>query len=134
MGEQGQNEPTIQPHHHGSCGWAEKFGCAFRGIACGIRGQRSYLVHLPMAAAVVACAAAFRASLVEWCVLLLCIAIVLTAELFNTALEQLAKMITAAHDPRMRDALDIGSAAVLTASIGAAIVGAAIFLNLVWPK
>lgn len=83
-----------------------------------------------MAAAVVACAVIFRANLWQWCVLLLCITIVLAAEMFNTVLEYFGKMITDKFDPRMRDALDIGSAAVLVASIGAAIVGAIIFLQL----
>lgn len=84
-----------------------------------------------MAAAVIACAALFHASLTEWCLLLLCITLVLSAEMFNTVLEHFGKMITDKFDPRMRDALDIGSAAVLVASIGAAIVGAIVFLNLV---
>jgi diacylglycerol kinase len=117
--------------HHAS--WAGKFRCAFRGLVCGIRGQRSFYVHLPMAAAVIACAAVFRASLLDWCVLLLCITIVLSAEMFNTVLEHFGKMITDKYDPRMRDALDIGSAAVLVASIGAAIVGAIVFLSLMRP-
>ena len=58
-------------------------------------------------------------SLVEWCLLLLCIAGVLTAEMFNSALESMAKAITGESDPHLGNSLDIGSAAVLVASIGA---------------
>ncbi len=115
-------------HHHGT--WAHKFRCAFRGLKCGIHGQRSFYVHLPMAAAVIVMAAVLRASIWQWSLLLLCITIVLTAEMLNSSLEHFAKIITDKHDPRMGDALDIGSAAVLIASIGAAIVGAIVFIDL----
>ena len=120
------HDPPKQPQRS----WRRKFGCAFRGLACGVRGQRSFYVHFTLAAAVVACAVFFQAALWQWCVLLLCIAIVLTAEMFNSALELFGKMITDKYDPRMADALDIGSAAVLVASIGAAIVGAIVFIDL----
>ncbi|NQU23523.1 MAG: diacylglycerol kinase family protein, partial [Candidatus Nealsonbacteria bacterium] len=55
--------------------------------------------------------------------------VVFCAEMFNSALESLAKAITDQFDPHVRTALNVGSAAVLVASIGAAIVGAIIFLN-----
>ncbi len=71
----------------------------------------------------IVCAVVMRMPRVEWCVLLVCIATVLAAETFNSALELLAKAITDEHDPRLADALDIGSGAVLAASIGAALVG-----------
>ncbi len=58
---------------------------------------------------------------------MLCIAGVLTAEMFNSALESMAKAITGESDPHLGNSLDIGSAAVLVASIGAAVVGAIIF-------
>ena len=75
------------------------------------------------------CAVVMQMPRVEWCVLLVCIAMVLAAETFNSALELLAKAITDEHDPRLADALDIGSAAVLVASIGAALVGSILFLH-----
>jgi len=109
--------------------WIQKFGHAFRGVWQEVCEDRSFRVHFSMAAAVIVCAALFRVSLIEWCILLACIAIVLTAELFNSALELMAKAITDEHDPRVGAALDIGSAAVLTAVIGASIIGAIIFLR-----
>jgi diacylglycerol kinase len=56
------------------------------------------------------------------------VAIVLTAELFNTAVEWLAKAVTRTEDPHIEAALDIASGAVLLAAAGAAIVGLLIFL------
>ncbi len=109
--------------------WAEKFRCAFRGVKFGVRGQRSFLAHSVFAVAVIACAAGFRVTLVEWCILLLCIAVVFLAEMFNSALEMLAKAISDKENACLGMALDIGSAAVLVAAVGAAIVGSIVFIN-----
>jgi diacylglycerol kinase (ATP) len=79
-----------------------------------------------MALAVIVAAAAVRVSLVEACVLGLCISTVLAAEIFNTALEYLAREITSERRPGLAAALDMASGAVLVSAIGAAVVGAAI--------
>jgi diacylglycerol kinase len=109
--------------------WRDKFRDAFRGMGVGARGQRSFVVHLLIAALVVALAINLRVSLGEWCLLLLCIASVLTAEMFNSALESMAKAITHESHPHLGDSLDIASAAVLVASLGAALVGTIVFAN-----
>jgi diacylglycerol kinase len=109
--------------------WRHKFRDAFRGVRCGMRGQLSFRVHLFMAAAVVIAAALLRAQLCQWCALLLCIAGVLTAEMFNSAMEHFAKAVEKNRNPQIGEALDTASAAVLIASIGAAIVGALIFVE-----
>lgn len=109
--------------------WPRKFRDAFRGVWLGVRGQSSFRVHFFFTALVIVCAASMQVPLAQWCLLLLCIALVITAEMFNSALEVLAKAITDKQDPHLADALDIGSAAVLVASIGAVIVGSIIFIH-----
>lgn len=106
--------------------WSKKFRHAFRGLREGGRGQNSFLVHIPVACFVLAAAVQFQVSTLEWCILVVCITIVVSAELFNTAIESLAKAITDEYDPNIRDALDIASAAVLIMAVGAAVVGALI--------
>ena len=114
----------------GERSWPEKFRDAFNGLSEGVHDQGSFLVHFAATAVVAAIAAALRIdSVVEWCILLLCIAIVLAAEMFNSALEHMARAVTRKVDPDVGKALDIGSAAVLVAAIGATITGAAIFIN-----
>jgi diacylglycerol kinase len=109
--------------------WSRKFADAFRGVAVGVWGQRSFTAHFTIAAAVIACGFAFGVTLTEWCFLLLCITAVLVTELLNSAVEFLAKAVTDTHHPMVRDALDICSGAVLVAAVGSALVGAIIFLN-----
>jgi diacylglycerol kinase len=107
--------------------WARKFRDAFRGMREGVRGQNSFWVHFLVAAAVVAAGVVLGISLTEWCLVAICIAGVIAAEMFNSALESMAKAITGESHPHLGNSLDIGSAAVLVAAIGAAAVGAIIF-------
>jgi diacylglycerol kinase len=107
--------------------WKQKFADAFRGLHEGIRGGSSFVAHLAVAAGVLAAAAALRMDTQQRCLLVMCIAAVLAAEMFNSALESLARAITTEENPHIRDALDIASGAVLTAAFGASAVGVLLF-------
>jgi diacylglycerol kinase len=109
--------------------WRAKFGAAFRGLKLGIRGHSSFFVHFFFAALVVAAAIALGCDLVEWCLLLGCIGAVLTAELFNSAIETLFRGLDEATKERVWPCLDIAAGAVLLASIAAAVIGLIIFLH-----
>ena len=107
--------------------WSRKFADAFRGLARAVRTQSSFAVHLLAAGAVVAAGALFRGSAVEWCLRVFAIGLVLMAEIFNTAIESLARAPGSRRHPRFRDALDMASAAVLLAAITATVIGVIVF-------
>ena len=65
----------------------------------------------------------------EWCAVLLCIALVISLELVNTALERLGDRVTGERDALIGLAKDCAAGAVLTASIVSAIVGALVFFG-----
>jgi diacylglycerol kinase len=109
--------------------WAQKFRLACRGLKAGIHGQSSFFVHFFLAAAVLATAAVLGVSRAEWCLLLLCISGVLAAEMFNSALEAMARAVADEFNPHVADALDIASAAVLLSALGAVLVGLMIFVS-----
>lgn len=119
----------MQPHR---TSWLRKFACAFRGIAIGIREQNSFYVHIPVAAGVVAAAWWLGVSRVEWCLLVLCIGAVVASEMFNSAIEHLAKAITRDENPHLRDALDAASGAVLIAAMTATGVGILVLFGNCW--
>ncbi len=99
MSENNQNGPAPEhkPAHQRT--WADKFGDAFRGMHTGVRGQSSFFVHFFTATLVITCGAVLRLdNLAQWCCLLLCIVVVLSAEMFNTALESMARAVTSEHD------------------------------------
>lgn len=112
--------------------WARKFGDAFRGIAAGVRGQRSFDVHLVSAILVVIAGFVLRVSWEEWCLLILCIGQVMVAELFNSALEWLARAIDTQYNARIEHGLNVASGAVFIASVSSAIVGTLIFGRRLW--
>ena len=118
--------------------WRGKFHAALRGMKLGIRGHSSFFVHFFFAALVVAGAVVLRCTLAEWCLLLLCIGGVLTAELFNSAVETLFRGLDETAKSRAWPALDIAAGAVLAASIVAALIGAVIFIHrlslMIWPE
>lgn len=107
--------------------WRAKFRDALRGLKLGVRGHSSFFVHFFFAALVLAAAAILRCSLGQWCVLILCIGLVLTAELFNSAIETLFRGLDEPTRERGWPALDIAAGAVLLASLVAATIGIVIF-------
>ncbi len=99
--------------------WPTKFRDALRGLKLGIRGHSSFFVHFFTAALVLAAGLVFQCVLLEWCILLGCIGMVLTAELFNSAIETLFRGLDAETKERTWPALDISAGAVLLASLAA---------------
>lgn len=64
----------------------------------------------------------------EWAIVILATALVLTAEAFNTAFEIDINLTSPGEHPYARDTKDVAAGAVLIASITASIVGLLIFL------
>jgi diacylglycerol kinase len=94
-----------------------------------MRGQSSFSVHFFCAAAAVAMCVALNCRAWEWCVILMCIGGVLTAELFNSAIEALFHGLDPQTKSRRNGSLDIAAGAVLTASVFAAIIGAVVLVG-----
>ncbi len=103
--------------------WFSKFGHAMRGMMTAFSQEDSFTVHLPVGFAVLVVGMMQGIARIDWLLLVLCVTIVIVAELFNSAIERLATAITTEVHPDIRDALDIASGAVLATSLGAAVVG-----------
>ena len=109
--------------------WPQKFRVAFRGLKLGIRGESSFFVHFFFTALVLVAAVVLQCDANQWCILLACIGLVLTAELFNTAIEVLFRGLDESTRQRAWPCLDIAAGAVLLASIIAAIIGSVVFVG-----
>lgn len=109
--------------------WHAKFKVALRGIKWGVRGHSSFSVHFFFTALVIVAAYILECDLMEWCILLGCVGFVLTAELFNSAIETLFRGLDETTRERCWQALDISAGAVLLASLTASIIGGLIFLK-----
>ncbi|WP_233216461.1 diacylglycerol kinase [Blastopirellula marina] len=120
-----KNEMTPQ-------GWVRKFQLAFSGLFWAIRTEGSFSVHLPAAALAISGAVLLSFDPGRWAVLVGMIGMVLTAELLNTALETLAQAVDEDHNHHIKRALDTASAAVLTISMTAVVVGGFLFWHPFW--
>jgi len=64
----------------------------------------------------------------EWIVVVLCVAVVLSLEAMNTAIEHLTDLVSPGFHPLAGKTKDVAAAAVLLAAMGAVVVGLLIFL------
>ena len=107
---------------------AKSFVYAFAGVVALLRTQHNAWIHAAASLAVVAAGLWLGVSAGQWCALVLAMALVWSAEAFNTALELLADAVVPDHDPLVGRAKDVAAAGVLLASIGAAAVGLIVFV------
>jgi diacylglycerol kinase (ATP) len=103
------------------------FNLAFEGVIHVLRTQRNMRIHFGIAVAVLVAALATGVQRIELVALLLAIAFVLIAEMFNTAVEATIDVATTAFDPLAKLAKDIAAGAVLIATVNAVAVGYLVF-------
>ncbi len=108
-------------------GLLHSFGCALRGFRM-LRLEWNLTIHIAAATFVFLEAAVLKVSVLEWVALLLAAGVVLGLELVNSTIERLGTSLASGHDEEIRLVKDAAAAAVLCASIVAAVVGAVIFL------
>ena len=102
---------------------------ALAGLLIAWRSERSFRFQLFALIVVVVGCAFVRLEPGWWAILLLTSALVLSAELFNTALEHLADHLHPEIHPQIRIVKDCAAAAVLIASCAAVAVGIALILH-----
>lgn len=91
------------------------------------RSQPNARIHFLATILVVSAGFYFGISKVEWILIVMCVAAVLSLEALNTAIEYLTDLISPEHQPLAGRAKDVAAAAVLLAAIGAVVVALLIF-------
>lgn len=106
------------------------FKFAFIGVKHGLE-EHNMRFHLFATVLVVVLGFIFSITKMEWAVLLFSIGLVLTAELINTAIEEVCDVLTSAHPTSYKKAgkpKDISAGAVLIAAVVALVIGLIIFI------
>ena len=85
-------------------------------------------VHILIMLLVIIAGIILEISQTEWCICITLFAIVISAELFNTAIETVVDMITKEKNEKAKLAKDISAGAVVVVAIAAAIIGLIIFV------
>lgn len=107
----------------------KSFKYAGAGLWWLLRYEHNARLHLLAAAAAVGMGLYLGISRTEWIAVVLCIGGVLALEGMNSALEALADYVAPEHQPLIGRAKDLAAGAVLVFAMGAAVVGALIFLD-----
>src|SRR5262249_26262435 len=96
------------------------------------RTQQNFRLHVLAAVLVIIAGGILRISLAEGAILAICVGMVMTAEIFNTAIEKLVDLACPKIDERARFIKDISAAAVLVAALTAVAVGMVILGSRAW--
>jgi diacylglycerol kinase (ATP) len=107
----------------------KSFGYALQGIYIATRGQLNIKIHFLAVICVTAAGMFFHITSYEWCLVVICYSIVLTAELLNSAIENLVDLVSPGYHPLAGKVKDIAAGAVLISAAAAAIVSLFIFLK-----
>lgn len=105
----------------------DSFRWAAAGVACCIRRERNFRIHLVAACYALAMGIWMELTRVEWTLLSLCIGLVLSMELLNTALEAAVDLMGTGRHPLAKIAKDTAAGAVLAAAFISVVNGFLLF-------
>ena len=104
------------------------FKYAFQGIWASFKSERNMKIHVFMMIFVILCGLLLNIHLGEWITCIILFALVIGAELFNTAIEAVVDMISLEKSPQAKLAKDISAGAVLVFAMASALIGLLIFV------
>lgn len=104
------------------------FRYAFQGLFYAAYTQLNFRFHLVAAILAIVMGYFFHVSVTEWVWIGLVIAMVISAELFNTAVERVVDLVSPQWNDKAKQAKDLSAAAVLVIAIIAFVIGMVIFV------
>jgi len=104
------------------------FGYAFRGLIFLFKGQPNAWIHLSAAIVVIVAGIVLDITLTEWLLVIVAMGSVFTAELFNTAIEEMVNRLSPEQHPVAGRIKDLAAGGVLLAAMTSAVIGIIIFL------
>lgn len=106
----------------------DAFYNAFYGILCTAKVEAHVKFHWLATILIIIAGLWFSVSLIEWCLLLICIGIVISLEMLNSSVEKICDMVHPEYHEKVKYIKDVAAGAVLLFSIVAAIIGLIVFL------
>lgn len=104
------------------------FKVAFGGIFHFLVSERNGRIQMAAAMLAVLAGFIFRITVTEWMFVIMSMAMVLGAEMLNTAIEKTCDLISESNDRKIKFIKDVSAGAVLILSITSAIIAAIVFL------
>jgi diacylglycerol kinase (ATP) len=103
------------------------FKFAFNGIRLMFKSGPNFIIQLLIAILVISAGIYFQITTYEWTTILICVGGVLSAEIFNTAIEKMVDHLSPEKNKYAGEIKDLAAGAVLLFSIITAIIGIIIF-------
>lgn len=126
-----EREPEVWLARSGRRTARAKLLAGLRGLKHAVRGDSSFFAHAYRTLLIALAAGLLGVSAGAWCLLAIVTAMVLIAEIANSAIDTLARAIGDPEEPRLKAAREIGSAGVLVAvTVKAAVAITVITLQL----
>ena len=104
------------------------FGFAFHGIAQAFRSELNLKIHALISVCVIIAGFVLHISMGKWIAIVLCIALVIAAELINTTIEKLADVIDLKPNKNIGLVKDMAAGSVLWCAMSAVCIGLLIFV------
>lgn len=104
------------------------FSYAFAGVHYAVVHNQNMRIHITVAFVVMLASVFFRVNAFEMGILGVMILLVISAEMINTAIEEMVDLITKEHRQEAKIAKDVAAGMVLVTAGGSVIVGFLIFL------
>ena len=104
------------------------FVYAGKGIKTFFSEERNAIVHAVAAIFIIIFGIAFHISPMEWVAVVMCIGIVISFEMLNSALEHLCNLVQPAYHPSVKKIKDIAAAAIFWVSLMSVVVAAIILI------
>jgi diacylglycerol kinase len=113
---------------------ADSFRCAFAGLGQALRTQRNLRLHFAAGVVVLGCGVWLRLPAGETALLLVAVAGVVVAEVFNTALEAVIDLVSPGYHPLAGFSKNLAAAAVVLAALFAAAIGLLVLGPPLWAR
>lgn len=104
------------------------FKYAFQGIGSAFSSERNMKIHYTIMALVIIFGILLKISMTEWIICIALFGLVISAEMFNTAIEYVVDIASPEKQEKAKHAKDIAAGAVLVNAIVSAIIGLQIFI------
>jgi len=106
----------------------KRFKYAFKGIFFAFKTQANIRIHTLVSVLVISAGFVFKINPLEWVLIIFAIGLVLSAELFNTAIESLVDLVSPSYSEKAGLIKDVAAGAVLIAAAVSVITGVIVFL------
>lgn len=104
------------------------FKYAFCGIKSAFITERNMKIHTALIIVITILGIILKISRIDWIICIILFALVISAELMNTAIETVVDMVMPEINPKAKIAKDVAAAGVLVMAIASVTIGVVIFV------